>query len=56
MPASAVRGGLRAEVVSAFFNISSVGVVGGDAYKIMTLSRRLPGQTMPVSVSMCSIT
>jgi glycosyltransferase 2 family protein len=43
---------LRAEIVSAFFNISSLGVVGGDAYKIMSLSRRLPGQTMPVSVSL----
>lgn len=42
---------LRAELISAFFNISSVGVVGGDAYKIMALSRCLPGQTMPVSVS-----
>jgi uncharacterized membrane protein YbhN (UPF0104 family) len=43
---------LRAEIVSAFFNISSVGVVGGDAYKIMSLSRRLPGQAVPVSVSL----
>jgi uncharacterized membrane protein YbhN (UPF0104 family) len=43
---------LRMELVSAFFNISSVGVVGGDTYKIMSLSRRLPGQTMPVSVSL----
>lgn len=43
---------LRTEIISAFFNISSVGVVGGDAYKIMALSRRLPGQTMPVSVSL----
>ncbi|WP_395743916.1 YbhN family protein [Prosthecobacter sp.] len=42
---------LRTEIISAFFNISSVGVVGGDAYKIMSLSRRLPGQAMPVSVS-----
>lgn len=43
---------LRAEIVSAFFNISSVGVVGGDTYKIMSLSRRLPGKAMPVSVSL----
>lgn len=43
---------LRAEIVSAFFNISSVGVVGGDTYKIMSLSRRLPGKTLPVSVSL----
>jgi uncharacterized membrane protein YbhN (UPF0104 family) len=43
---------LRAEVVSAFFNISSLGVVGGDAYKIMSLSRRLPGKTMPVGISL----
>lgn len=43
---------LRTEIISAFFNISSVGVVGGDTYKIMSLSRRLPGQTMPVSVSL----
>jgi len=43
---------LRAEVISAFFNISSLGVVGGDAYKIMALSRRHPGQKMPVSVSL----
>ena len=43
---------LRTEMVSAFFNISSVGVVGGDTYKIMSLSRRLPGQTVPVSVSL----
>jgi glycosyltransferase 2 family protein len=43
---------LRTEIVSAFFNISSVGVVGGDAYKIMSLSRRLPGQAMPISVAL----
>ncbi len=43
---------LRTEIISAFFNISSVGVVGGDTYKIMSLSRRLPGQTMTVSVSL----
>ena len=43
---------LRTELISAFFNISSVGVVGGDTYKIMSLSRRLPGQAMPVSVSL----
>ncbi len=43
---------LRAEMVSAFFNISSLGVVGGDAYKIMSLSRRLPGKGMPVGVSL----
>lgn len=43
---------LATEMVSAFFNISSLGVVGGDTYKIMSLSRRLPGQTMPVSVSL----
>ena len=43
---------LRTEIISAFFNISSVGVVGGDTYKIMALSRCLPGQTMPVSVSL----
>ncbi len=43
---------MRAEMVSAFFNISSLGVVGGDAYKIMSLSRRLPGKTMPVGVSL----
>lgn len=43
---------LRAEIVSAFFNISSLGVMGGDAYKIMSLSRRLPGRTMPVGMSL----
>ncbi|MBB5033981.1 lysylphosphatidylglycerol synthase transmembrane domain-containing protein [Prosthecobacter vanneervenii] len=43
---------LHTELISAFFNISSVGVVGGDTYKIMSLSRRLPGQTMPVSVAL----
>lgn len=42
---------LRAELVAAFFNISSIGVVGGDAYKVMALSRRLPGKAVPVSVS-----
>lgn len=43
---------VRAELVSMFFNISSVGVVGGDAYKIMSISRRLPGQTAQVGVSL----
>lgn len=43
---------MRAELVSAFFNISSLGVVGGDTYKIMSLSRRLPGKAMPVGVSL----
>lgn len=43
---------LRVELVAAFFNISSIGVVGGDAYKVMTLYRRLPGKAVPVSVSL----
>lgn len=43
---------LHAELVAAFFNISSLGVVGGDAYKLMALSRRLPGKAMPVGISL----
>lgn len=43
---------LRAELISAFFNITSLGVVGGDTYKIMSLSRHLKGNTMPISVSL----
>lgn len=42
----------RTEIVAAFFNVSSLGVVGGDAYKIMSISRRLPGQTAQVGVSL----
>lgn len=42
----------RTEIVAAFFNLSSVGVIGGDACKIMTLNRRLPGQAPQVGVSL----
>lgn len=51
-PALPLGAVLRAEIVGAFFNISSIGVMGGDAYKIMSLSRRLPGRTMPVGMSL----
>ncbi|MFM2167080.1 MAG: hypothetical protein RIS79_1451 [Verrucomicrobiota bacterium] len=43
---------VRTEITAAFFNISTIGVVGGDAYKIMSISRRLPGQAAQVGVSL----
>ena len=43
---------VRTEITAAFFNISSIGVLGGDAYKIMSISRRLPGQAAQVGVSL----
>ncbi|MBL9132094.1 MAG: flippase-like domain-containing protein, partial [Verrucomicrobiaceae bacterium] len=42
----------RTEIVAAFFNISTVGVVGGDACKILSVSRRLKGRTAQVGVSL----
>lgn len=43
---------VRTEITAAFFNISTIGVVGGDAYKIMSIARRLPGQAAQVGVSL----
>ncbi len=42
----------RTELIAAFFNVSSIGVIGGDAYKIMSVTRRLPGQAPQVGVSL----
>jgi uncharacterized membrane protein YbhN (UPF0104 family) len=42
----------RTEIVAAFFNISSIGVIGGDTYKIMSVTRRLRGQAPQVGVSL----
>ncbi|GEP42138.1 lysylphosphatidylglycerol synthase transmembrane domain-containing protein [Brevifollis gellanilyticus] len=42
---------LRVTVVSTFFNITSLGHVGGDAYRILALMRRPGAQRLPVVVS-----
>ncbi len=42
---------LRVTVVSNFFNITSLGQVGGDAYRILALMRRPGAQRLPVVVS-----
>ena len=37
--------------VSLFFNITSLGVAGGDAYKIIALGRRHPEHKLPVAMT-----
>lgn len=43
---------VKAEIVATFFNIASIGPVGGDAYKILALTKRLKGDATRVSVSL----
>jgi glycosyltransferase 2 family protein len=43
---------LRVELSACFFNVTSVSVIGGDAFKIMAMSRRLPGEVPRVGVSL----
>lgn len=42
---------LRVTVVSNFFNITSLGPVGGDAYRVLALMRRPGARRLPVMVS-----
>lgn len=42
---------LRITVVSNFFNITSLGAVGGDAYKILALKQRPGSRRLPIMVS-----
>lgn len=42
---------LRITVVSNFFNITSLGAVGGDAYRVLALMRRPGARRLPVMVS-----
>ncbi len=42
---------LRVTVVSHFFNITSVGVVGGDAYRVLALMQRPGLRQLPLLVS-----
>jgi uncharacterized membrane protein YbhN (UPF0104 family) len=42
---------VRETFVSLFFNITSLGVAGGDAYKVIALSRRHPAHKIPVAVT-----
>jgi glycosyltransferase 2 family protein len=42
---------LRFELVSYFFNLTSLGVAGGDAFKIIMLGRDYPDQKIPVGLS-----
>lgn len=42
---------VRETFVSLFFNITSLGVAGGDAYKIIALGRRHPGNRIPVAMT-----
>ena len=42
---------LKVTVVSNFFNITSLGAVGGDAYRILALLRRPDTQRLPIVVS-----
>lgn len=48
-----VPGGLlmRLTVISNFFNITSLGAVGGDAYKVLTLMKRPGARRLPIMVS-----
>ncbi len=42
---------LRVTVVSNFFNITSIGVVGGDAYRVLALMQRSGARKLPLMVS-----
>ncbi|MCW0220075.1 MAG: flippase-like domain-containing protein [Prosthecobacter sp.] len=42
---------LHVTVVSNFFNITSIGVVGGDAYRIIALMKRTQARKLPIMVS-----
>ncbi len=42
---------IRETFVSLFFNITSLGVAGGDAYKIIALGRRHPNHKLPVAMT-----
>ncbi len=42
---------LRITVVSNFFNITSLGAVGGDAYKVLALMKRPGSRRLPILVS-----
>jgi uncharacterized protein (TIRG00374 family) len=42
---------LRVTVVSNFFNITSVGVIGGDAYRVLALMQRPGAKKLPLMVS-----
>ena len=48
-----VRGSevLRVTVVSNFFNITSLGVVGGDAYRVLALMKKPEARRLPIMVS-----
>lgn len=48
VPASEV---LRVTVVSHFFNITSIGVVGGDAYRVLALMQRPGLRQLPIVAS-----
>lgn len=48
LPASEV---LRVTVISNFFNITSLGVVGGDAYRVLALLQRPGSRRLPLMVS-----
>lgn len=42
---------LRVTLVSNFFNITSLGVVGGDAYRVLAMMRQPGARRLPVMVS-----
>jgi uncharacterized protein (TIRG00374 family) len=42
---------MRVTVVSNFFNITSVGVIGGDAYRVLALMQRPGARRLPIMVS-----
>jgi glycosyltransferase 2 family protein len=42
---------MRVTVVSNFFNITSIGVIGGDAYRVLALMRRPDSRRLPIVVS-----
>jgi glycosyltransferase 2 family protein len=42
---------LRVTVVSNFFNITSIGVVGGDAYRVLALMQKTGARKLPLMVS-----
>ena len=42
---------LKASVVSGFFNIASLGPIGGDTYRVLAIRRLYPRQGMAIGVS-----
>jgi hypothetical protein len=51
VPAATFGQALQATVVAAFFNITSLGTLGGDAYRVIAIKQRHPGSAAAAGMS-----